>query len=350
MNVVTLEDPDLQAKQLLSMARTRSGSGRENIQQIIDDLFHGRGNVLDRHDRAMMHYLLQGLSDEAEQELRAAIRMRCNSNAENMVFSALDLDAYPVVHPLLMHCDAFATASIVERLWHCVRQHRLSNARRAGSSASDDRVAPFPERLATPDIAQHLFLWVAAALRIDLLARNRLDEVVVDDLIEAALEDIGRTGRWSGETPSSRGRRSASSDDETRLVDLLRRGLAAEFEVEFARISGLRPQLIGRMLYERGGEALATICVAIGISKRGFAVFFIISREAMPQHPLADAQEVAHALTFYDSLKRDAANRVVARWRRGSAYLNAIRQLTAVHADVLGRHATRYPVTSSGMG
>jgi hypothetical protein len=349
VKAVKLDDPDLQAQQLLSIAQTRSGSGRATIQQVIDDLFHGRGNVLDPHDRAMLHRLLRSLCEEAEQKLRAAIQRCGHSDQEKLILSALDRDAFPVAHPLLMHSGAFASTTLIERLWHRVRQQRLSNLRRSKPSASgsDDFALSFHDELATPEIAQHLFLWVAAALRIHLLVRNQHDEGVVDDLIEAALEETGQCGLWPAGTPSKRGARSASSDEESRLIDLLRNGLVAEFESEFSRVSGIRPQLIGRMLYERGGEALATICVAIGVSKRGFAVFFILSRETLPRHQLANAQEVAHALAFYDSLNPDTANQVVARWRRGSAYLNAIRVLTADLVDVSEKPDAPYPAASA---
>src|SRR3546814_18024894 len=83
------------------------------------------------------------------------------------------------------------------------------------------------------------------------------------------------------------------------MIAHLRRGDIPQFEAVLSRISGLRPQLVGRMVYERGGEALATICMAASMSKRNFAAIFLLSREAWPEPETVGAQEVAHALSFF---------------------------------------------------
>src|SRR3546814_16266894 len=102
------------------------------------------------------------------------------------------------------------------------------------------------------------------------------------------------------------------------MIAHLRRGDIPQFEAVLSRISGLRPQLVGRMVYERGGEALATICMAASMSKRNFAAIFLLSREAWPEQEEIGAQEVAPALSCFDPLNPVAAQRVVPHRRRTS--------------------------------
>ncbi|MFN4090562.1 MAG: DUF2336 domain-containing protein, partial [Alphaproteobacteria bacterium] len=198
------------------------------------------------------------------------------------------------------------------------------------TSGADADTSRLDTRDLNPDLARRLCLWVSVALRQHLLEQFKVDEVALDDALEHAVEEAGSVGGWSytvSTTAETRG--AGESNADAVMIAHLRRGDIPQFEAVLSRISGLRPQLIGRMVYERGGEALATICMATNMNKRSFAAIFLLSREAWPEQEEVGAQEVAHALSFFDQLNPVAAKRVVARWRRNSDYLNAIRQVSA---------------------
>lgn len=356
-------NPDAQVKGLLSLARDKSAASRENLSDVIADLFYGRCNVLSKSERVLMHTMLRALVDDVETAVRAGLRNHLHdlANVPRSTLTALGNEETLVAHPILIESGVLADPELVEVVRHRALQHQLAQARRHGiserigdylaASGHDDvidglldaaepiggaaapgdaEVPSIDYRDLSPDLARRLCLWVSVAIRENVLENHKIDEVALDDALEKAVEEAGTVGGWSynagtGSAPTT----IADADTAASLIQHLRRGDIPQFEALLSEVSGLRPRLLSRMVYERGGESLATICVAAGISKRSFAAIFLLSRETWPEREEVGAQEIAHALSFFDRLNPVAAKRVVARWRRNSDYLNAIRQVSS---------------------
>lgn len=355
-------NPEAQVKGLLTLARDKSSASRESLSDVIADLFHGRVQVLTKEERVLMHQMIRALVEDVETSVRSALSrsLEINQGVPRAVASAVAKDRDPVAYAILMESTVLADQELVELVRHRALQYQLAVARRRGGNGhmsdvlaqsghadlvagllddeASDQVPDEPTIATTldyrdlnPDLARRLCLWVSVALREHLLEQFRVDEVALDDALESAVEEAGTVGGWSysASTPGIGNGIDVDSNADSLMIAHLRRGDIPQFESVLARVSGLRPQLIGRMVYERGGEALATICMAANMSKRTFAAIFLLSREAWPGQEEVGAQEVAHALSFFDRLNPVAAKRVVARWRRNSDYLNAIRQVSS---------------------
>jgi hypothetical protein len=70
------------------------------------------------------------------------------------------------------------------------------------------------------------------------------------------------------------------------------------FEVMFAQLTGLRQNLVRRIVFEPGGEGLAIACKAIGTLKSDFGSLFLLSRSARPGDKVVDPREVSRVMTF----------------------------------------------------
>ena len=355
-------NPDAQVKGLLSLARDKSAASRESLSDVIADLFHGRCHVLSKSERVLMHAMLHALIDDVEKAVRAGLRNHLDalSGVPRASIAALAGSEELVAYPILVESGVLADQELIEIVRHRALQHQLSQARRRGisdrigdylsASGHEDVVSDLladAESMAqdapisaadvplidyrdlSPDLARRLCLWVSVATREHILENYKIDEIALDDALEHAVEESGTVGGWSY-SPSSTFAPKTDADANTAamLLQHLRQGDIPQFEAILSDVSGLRPRLLSRMVYERGGESLATLCVSAGISKRNFAAIFLLSRETWPEKEEVGAQEIAQALSFYDRLNPVAAKRVVARWRRNSDYLNAIRQVS----------------------
>jgi uncharacterized protein (DUF2336 family) len=362
-------NPDAQVKGLLSLARDKSAASRESLSDVIADLFHGRCNVLSKSERMLMHAMLHALVDDVERTVRAGLQnhLRKTSGLSSPAAAASVADPKVLVaHGILLDSGVLTDQELIEVVRHRALQHQLAQSRRRGISdrlgdylaanghddvmsdllvdaesrlsdsgevatmAVDGPVPLIDYRDLSPDLARRLCLWVSVAVREQVLENHKIDEVELDDAIERTVEEAGTVGGWSYNSGHAIGSAiEADADTAGQLLQHLRSGDILQFEALLSDISGLRPRLLSRMIYERGGESLATLCVAAGISKRSFAAIFLLSRETWPEKEEVGAQEIAQALSFYDRLNPVAAKRVVARWRRNSDYLNAIRQVSA---------------------
>ena len=99
------------------------------------------------------------------------------------------------------------------------------------------------------------------------------------------------------------------------------------FEGMFAQLTGLRPNLVRRIVFEPGGEGLAIACKAIGMLKPDFGSLFLLSRSARPGDKVVDPSEVSRVMTFFDRLRQDTAKKVVGRWKLDPNYLFALKQV-----------------------
>lgn len=354
-------NPDAQVNGLLSLARDKSAASRESLSDVIADLFHGRSHVLTKSERVLMHAMLHALIDDVERAVRSGLRNHLGalSDVPRASISSLAASDELVAHAILIESGVLSDQELIEIIRHRALQYQLSQARRRGisdrigdylaASGHDDIVSDLMSNSTMPaefvpssevplidyrdlsaDLARRLCLWVSVAIREHILENYKIDEIALDDALEHAVEESGTVGGWSYSPSSNQApTKDADADTAAKLLLHLRQGDIAQFETMLSDISGLRPRLLTRMVYERGGESLATLCVSAGISKRSFAAIFLLSRETWPEKEEVGAQEIAQALSFFDRLNPVAAKRVVARWRRNSDYLNAIRQVSA---------------------
>ena len=353
------QHPDRQVIGLLNLARDRSNTARDRLQAIAQDLFNGRERVLTQSDRILMHDMARSLVDRIETVVRSQLASYLGSlaDAPHAAIGYLSGGSHSIAYSVLADSGVLGDIELVEALYHKALQHQLTLARAEGPREdleellaealgpaarapegaahrnffrpTDTAPAPAVEAEDLPaGLVRRLCLWCSVALRQHILEKQRIDEVVLDDALQYAVEEASRTlGGRSGVQEASGAEAAADMlTTPDALVKLLEDGRISEFEAGIARLSQLRTNLVRRMIYEAGGEALATICVANEVPRRAFAAIFLLTRET----ETTGAQEVATALAFYDRLNPLAARRVLARWRRDTEYLNALRQIAGL--------------------
>jgi uncharacterized protein (DUF2336 family) len=187
-----------------------------------------------------------------------------------------------------------------------------------------------------PELAKKMYWWVSAALRQHIVKNFKVDAADLDETLETTVKNVIDRHGVSGEAENSKSARLADRLAEDgkitprMLVQVLRQGEIPLFEAMFAKISGLRPRLLRRMLFEPGGEALAILCKAVSIDKTDFASIFMLSRKARNTDRVTNPQDLKRILELFDRIQPDAADRMLKKWQRDSNFLNAIRVVEAV--------------------
>ena len=368
----TPETPDLRA--LLELAHHKSEAGRVALAAIADALFRGGDARLSDRERALMQDILRTLIGGVETSLRngcADILASARGTPTEAIELVRGTGEEEVAVSVLVESGVLRDPELVEIVKQRAQAYRLGvtlGKRREGEAGqesaggdtlmrllkeSDEAMARgVMEHLAAEarafdtfqhpivlaedfplDVARRLHWWVAAALRQHFLASPRMDWATVDDAMEGAvgavldrlaefqvrpgatwalIEEIGRSGGLT----------------EDLLLDFLSQGEVALFEAGLARLARLRPILIGRLLYEPGGEGLAVAFRGAGLSRSAFSKVFRVTRLARLTPEAVDADELDRVETFFERIPDEVARDVLVHWRRDRDYLFAINQLS----------------------
>lgn len=366
---------------LLRLARDKSIEGRKQLVAIVSDLFFDKGTALTAHERALMTDILKKLINDVAVPIRKALaeRLARAPSAPHDVVVALANDEIDVAQPILLRSEALLDIDLIEIIRHRTLQHQLAVAMRRNLSeqvsdalvetANHDvikallenpdahiseatmaylveqsrRVDSFQEPLVRRHdlptaLARKLYFWVSAALRQHILENFDIEVSTLDDAVEGAVTDAAAqldAGRNGSGKPHGLARRLAEAGQITPrlLVQTLRQGEVPLFESLLAEMSGLRLQLVRRLLFEPGGEGLAVCCRALDIDKPTFATIFLLSRRARPSERSMDPRELSRILSFFENVRAEAARTVLARWRRDPDLLYAIKSVEEARSD-----------------
>ena len=375
--------PNEDVSALFQMARDKSAAGRKSLVNAVSDLFFNNTDVLSDREKALMTDILRQIIHDVEMSVRRELAERLSdaSQAPHELILALANDEIEVAHPLLIQSDILHDFDLVEIIHHRTLEHQLAIAMRKTLTESvtdalvetgnEDVIAKMIEnpnariskgtmeylvdqskRVDTyqnpllkrpdlePDLAKKMYWWVSAALRQHIVKNFKIDAADLDETLESTVKNvIDRHDTASGNTsskPADLAERLSEEGEVTprMLVQVLRQGEIPLFEAMFSKMSGLRPRLLRRMLFEPGGEALAILCKAVNITKPDFASIFMLSRKARNSERGTDPKELKLVLELFDRIQADAADRMLKKWQRDSNFLNAIRVVeTAGDAD-----------------
>jgi uncharacterized protein (DUF2336 family) len=378
---------ETEMQDLLDLARDKSVAGRTRLVQIVGDLFFDGTDILSENERALMTDILRQLIHDVEMSVRRELadRLAGELGSPPELVTILANDTIEVAHNILLNSDVLQDLELIEIVQHQTFEHQLAIAAREkvseavsdalvethnpevivtliendGADISDNTLEVLVNQSKTtesyqqpllerPELGQHLakrmYWWVSAALRQHIVANYKIDPTKLDQKIESTIKDllgeqgldeedvssnVGEIDMRSIQQASQLASRLASRNaiTPTLLVQTLRKGEVGMFEGMFAQSTGLRAALVRRLIFEPGGEGLAIACKAIGMNKPDFGSLFLLSRAARPGDKSVDPREVARAMSFFDRLKPEIANKVVARWKLDPNYLFAIKQV-----------------------
>jgi len=364
----------MDTEELLQIARDKSVQGRENLANAVSSLFLDNPGNLTEREKSLTLDILHRLVHDFERSVRKIV-------AENLaewpelpedLANFLANDDIDVAFPVLSKSGVLQDFNLIEIIRHRTMEHQMAIAIRqsvseevsdalveggnqqvitkllenANASISGKtmqylvdqakRVDTFREPILRrddldPSLAHKMYLWVSAAMRSYISNKFKMDEDLVDDLLEkAAVQLFTVTDRGTLKSTADQLVEELEKEGEVNaelIVEVLRAGEVNLFVAMFKKLTDLREQLLRRIVFEPGGEGLAIACKAVNIEKSYFSTIFALSRRANPASVKDFSKEIRDILIFYDNLEVGAAQKVLHRWQRDSNYLAAIREL-----------------------
>ena len=357
---------------LFELARDKTVAGRRMLVATIGDLFFAQNEVLTDREKSLMTEILRQLIHDVEITVRRALadRLAEQPTAPPDLVRALANDSIEVAHPLLVNSHVLQDLELVEIIRNRTLEHQLAIAIRKSLSEEvtealvetghvdviktllengqaqisrntmeylveqSQRVDTYQNPLLRrPDLdtqlAKRMYWWVSAALRAYILEHFDVDPNELDDTMETAVQEL-----TSGPlAPAPKAVELAARLSEQNqispalMLQTLRDGEVALFAAMFARFTGIRLQLVHRMLFEAGGEGLCIACRGAGIDKSTFASVFVLTRKARGRDQPSQLGEMAGILALYERIKPDAAGTLLKKWQRDPNFLRAIWQV-----------------------
>ena len=348
-----LATPD--ADHLLSLARDRSIAGREALAASVAGMVAQRAGAFNDAEQELAGDILRTLIRDVERSVRAAlaVNLAASEAAPRDVIIALANDEIEVAFPVLAESPILDDEELKDVVNARATGHRIAIAMRPDlgevvsealidsgdseaivtllhnteakiSEGSMSRVVDAAKTetayqkplSARPDLGQGLAMrlatFVSEELQKSLIGSYGLDPNAVRNAAADAVVDAAEMLTGQGDDQDGLG---VKRRDVKQMLDTLRRGEWPHFEAAMVRFSGLSTRLIHAILQERDGRRLTVLCRATGVAKSDFAPLFLLSRRATPDIEVVDAADVRDALALFDSIDRQAASRVVNRWR-----------------------------------
>ena len=361
--------------QLYQLARDKTIAGRKSLVNAVSDLFFDSHELLTDREKALMTDILRQLLHDMEMSVRRELaeRLAKTENAPHELVITLANDKIEVAYQILRESELLLDTDLIEIIHHRTLQHQLAIAMRKtlNESVTDaltetghedviktmlenpdaklskttmeylvdqsKRVDSYQNPLLDrsdlePELVKRMYWWVSAAMRQHIIANFDIDPTELDlsleatakNLIEEASTELNKISR-----AAEIAERLVEIDEISPqlLVEVLRQGEVPLFEAMYAKLTGLRPKLVSRIVYEPGGEALAVACKAVGIDKPNFASLFMLTRKAHAKDKVISPRELTPVLEFFDNIKLESATVLLERWRRDPDYLDSIRAL-----------------------
>ncbi|MDA0998337.1 MAG: DUF2336 domain-containing protein [Proteobacteria bacterium] len=366
-------ETNFDAEYLLGLARQKSSESRNRLTKVIIDLFDGDAGMLNDRQRALMFGILENIINDIELSIRHSVasRLAAMQDVPRGLIVRLANDKVRVAYPILEKSGLLRDNDLIEVIQLRTDEHMLAITRRhaVSENVSDAlvksgrepvivsllknqnaqisnstmeylveqarRIDSFHEPIVSrddlnPDLAKRMYLWVSVALREHIVSSFKLEQGVVDELLEQAaweeMSDIKRDKKNKASALADALKDGGLVNSEI-LISALQEGEIRLFVALFAKISKLRDFLIQRLLFEPGGEGLAIAARAIGMSAADFERLFIYSQLAKAETMDQAQLRLPELMRFYEATPQKAATEVLGRWHRGSDYLSALREL-----------------------
>lgn len=363
------ENQNTGVEHLLALARNKSRQSRSELIKAIDEFYSDDGTRLTQHDRTMMEDIIRALIHDVEMSVRRTLSIHFAkfSDAPRDLVVLLANDRIEVAHPILIRSEVLRDSELMEIVQHRTMEHQVAIAKRQtlseqvsdalvktddtvvietllenpGARLSEETMENLVDksrevesyqrplvlrRDISPVLARKLYWGVSAALRVHLLEAYDLDADELDETMESVTKEILGDADTTEQEPA-RAKNSREKNQREGLIELLENGSVFEFLDRFTEISKLRQQLLRRLIFEPGGEGLAILCKALGLSAKEFGRIFIHFRSGRLGEKVTEQNETSTAITLFRSIEKRTAARILARWRRDQDYLNALRMV-----------------------
>lgn len=372
---MTASSGDVSVPGLLRLARSNATTTRRTYAALGEALVDGGSADVTLTDwqRSILSQLLRQVIGDIYSSLRWLIlaEMEDDANAGRGVWSNLSPDSEGRVYSLMSQRGLLTDFELIEAITHRLYQHQLEQATRPPDrnrwtndptldNPGDFFDQPIPEfspvnrRMAAyvidrsrrtdrygnpvlvpaeiePQLYERLHWRVAAVLRhmlVDELTDNL--EILASRIETASVETIRHSlsiaAPPTSSTEASRALESAGLLNIDTVYRLLKAGEIPLFEDSFARLAGIRPVLLRRLIYEEGGECFAVLARALDLDLDQALSIFTLTRSGRGQQfgQTHSAQESLR--TIYGTVSHKDANAVRKHWMRHPCFTSALRE------------------------
>ncbi len=125
---------------------------------------------------------------------------------------------------------------------------------------------------------------------------------------------------------ASRALESAGLLNIETVYRLLKAGEISLFEETFARLAGIRPVLLRRLIYEAGGECFAVLARALDVEFDQALSIFALTRSGSTKHFREGNGGGDPLKAIYGAVSCEDANSVRAHWMRQPEFASALRE------------------------
>ncbi len=177
-----------------------------------------------------------------------------------------------------------------------------------------------------PSSAYVMFWWAEGDVRRQILSRFGVNREVMQDMA-ADVFAMAAEEKW--QDPLSRKalqfierrqrnrealKKSPYKSLEAAIADAAEHGMTRKMAEEISYLSGLKPSTGAKILRDRGGEGLAVLCKATGLSKRGLRALWKALRRPLRGPDGLTHPQLAEVILAYDLLAVDRAQTVLRYW------------------------------------
>jgi uncharacterized protein (DUF2336 family) len=361
-----------QVAELVDLARQKTAESRRLLLDNMSDMFIANENRLNDHERALMGDILVKLIGSIETAVRRQLSERLSDvdSTPPEVIRLLANDMIEIARPVLEKSKVLHNEDLIEIIRHRTDEHRLSIALREGieEEVSDElvqygdqdvieallknpdaeisrrameylvaesrRVDRFQEPLVNRadlpvDLAYRMYWWVSAALRRKIVMDFEVDELDIDAVIEDATKRaIAEHEPMDGSTAKAyklvhkmweQGELSVRF-----LIQALRQQRTQVFVAGLAVLANLTVTIARRIFSDKGGESLAIVCKAIGVTRSDFTTLFLLLQQARDPGQGQGTGVLNEILSLYDSIERNNAVVALRLWQRDADYQMAL--------------------------
>lgn len=181
------------------------------------------------------------------------------------------------------------------------------------AKTSSDLAQPLLQRAEVPaSLAYMLYDYIGTELKAYVADKYGSAETVVDDVIAEL------TG-WADKTfvPSSEMIQSAEIYavkgmlNSDLMVKALKRGQFSTYIAYFSRYTGLKADMVYRILQQKCGQGLAIACKATGVSRQDFISMYMLTQRMRQENGVLDSLALNKAMTYYDRVSVPVAKRIM---------------------------------------
>lgn len=368
----------VQVMELLSLAKEKSQTSRNQLVENITDLFLSNEGRLSEHERALMSDILTKLIHDVEESLRKALASALAKSEVQMpdVVKMLAEDHIEIAKPLLEKSKLLKDKDLIHIVRMRTDEHRLSIAIREGLSvevsealmeygsydvieallrnpdaslslrakeyivAESRRVDRFQEPLVgredlPSNLAYKMYWWVSAALRKKIMENHEMDPVFFDAIMQKATNDalVGQSENEGAILRAQKLVRRLHQQDELRpsfLMDSLRQQKIPIFVAGLAELAGVDYDTAWHVFNDKGFETLAIMSKGIGMDRSEFSSMYLLISKSRDSRAVSSPKLLRRVMDLFDSIDVETASGALQYWRQNKEYKLAMEELDNV--------------------